>query len=178
MKVSDQIGTPTARTYHKLKMRLLNSKEGTRQSIIKSISSNSKLKLNKLHQLKNISNIKKRIKPYYNTVENYKKEKNKWMKEEKKLKIVSIKYPNYITVSKSPKLKDNIVKINMSLQSLKEIFQEHNSSEEMMSQHSCMKKSKSNNQHLLRVRLPLDKDWLILNYSSTKNKISKDNSKY
>lgn len=95
-------------------MKLQNLKEGTRSSIIKSINSNNKSKLNKLPLLKNISNTKRKTKPYFNTVDNYKKEKNKWIKEGKKSKTVSIKYPNFTTVSKNHKIKDNIAKISIS----------------------------------------------------------------
>jgi len=51
---------------------------------IKLTNLKKKSKLNKSLWLKNILNIKRKTKLYYNTADNYKKERNKWMKEEKK----------------------------------------------------------------------------------------------
>lgn len=104
-------------------MKSLNLKEGTKLSIIKSTSLRKKFKQKKLPQQRNILNTKRKTKLYYNTADNFKKGRNKWIKEDKKLKTVSIKYPNSTTVSKNPKLKDSIVKTNMNSQLLKEISQ-------------------------------------------------------
>lgn len=65
-------------------MKSLNLKEGTKLLIIKLTNLRKKSKLNKSPWLRNILNIKRKTKPYYNTADNYKKERNKWMKEEKK----------------------------------------------------------------------------------------------
>lgn len=65
-------------------MKSLNLKEGTKLLIIKLTNLRNKSKLNKSLWLKNILNIKRKTKLYYNTADNYKKERNKWMKEEKK----------------------------------------------------------------------------------------------
>lgn len=103
-------------------MKQLNLKEGTKQLIIKLTSLRKKSKQNKLLQQRSILNTKRKTKPYCNTADNFKKEKNRWMKEDNKSKTALIKYPNFITVSKSLKLKDNIAKTNMNSLSQKEIF--------------------------------------------------------
>lgn len=89
-----------------------------------------------------------------------------------------MKYLNYTTASNSPKLKDNIARINMNLLLLKEISLAHSSSEEMTSQLCSMKKLKYNSQLWPKEKLPSGKGWLISNSYNTKSKISKGNSKY
>lgn len=65
-------------------MKSLNLKEGTKLLIIKLTSLKKKSKPKKSLWLRNILNIRRKTKPYYNTADNYKKERNKWMKEDKK----------------------------------------------------------------------------------------------
>lgn len=83
-------------------------------STIKSTNLSNKLKQRKSLLQNSISNIKRKIKPYSSTADNYKKRRNKWTKEDNKSKIVLTKYLNFITLLNSHKLKGSIEKISMS----------------------------------------------------------------
>ncbi len=132
MKVYVLIVTPTAKVYHKLKMKQLKLKGDIKLLIIKLINLSNKSKQNKQHWLNKDFNIKRKIKHCLIIVVSFKRKRNKWIKIGRELKISIQKYQNFIQLLKIPKMIDKRKKINMSQLLLKEIFQELNLSEEMM----------------------------------------------
>lgn len=113
MKQLDPIEIYILSNWPKPRMRLPKLKEDTRLLITKLPNWKKKLTLKKMHYLGNMQNIKKRIKPFKNTLENWKERKQKPRLKKRKARIKWVRLGNCILWFKSLQIKDKSWRRNM-----------------------------------------------------------------
>ena len=160
MNLSVQPETHIPKIYQKLRIKLQKSREDTKLSTIRSISWKNRSRLRRWLWLKNILNIRRRIKLCWNIVVNLRRKRRKWILRDKWSKIFPTKFQNCTQVSGLFRLRGSTKKMSMSWFWRKEIFLEPNSSEETMSQLFSMKRSRSNRPLWQGEKQPSDKECL------------------
>ena len=161
MNLSVQPETHIPKIYQKLKIKLQKLREGTKLSTIRSISWKNRSRLRRWLWLKNILNIRRRIKLCWNIVVNLRRKRRKWILKDRSSKIFQTKFLNCTQVSGLWRLRGSTKKMSMNWFWPKEIFLEHNSSEETMSQLFSMKRSRSNRPLWPEEKQLSDKECLI-----------------
>jgi len=140
MSLFDQIEILIAKTYLKLRTKLLRPRDDIKSSTIRSISSRNKFRQKKLHWLKNISSTRRRIKLYSNIVDSLKRRKNRWTLKDKWSRISTMKSLSCTPALSSYRPKGSTKKMNINLFLLKEISWVLSLSEETINQPFCMKR--------------------------------------